>query len=138
MHRLKNWLLRVMTGRNGADELARVSSGFGCIVLLVSLLLPEGIVQSLIGALGFAGIIYSYFRIFSRNVYKRRMENSGWLRFRGNIVNRFRQWCVRRRQSKDYRFFRCEKCRTITRVPRGRGRIEITCPHCRNKFIRKS
>lgn len=138
MQRLKNRLLRMMAGRSGADELARVCSGAGCIVLLVSLLLPDGILQGLVSALGFAGIVYSYFRIFSRNVYKRRQENAVWLRLRSDAANRFRQWRIRCRQSKDYRFFRCEKCRTMTRVPRGKGRIEITCPHCRHKFIRKS
>ncbi len=137
MNRFRNWLQNKMRGRNGPDDLARVSSTVGCIVLLVSLLLPAGGVQVAVSLLGVAAVVYSYARVFSRNVYRRQQENTRYIYWRAGIRRRFTQW-RRRSQAKEYRFFRCEGCRTMTRVPRGHGRIQITCPACGRQFIRKS
>lgn len=138
MNRFQIWMQRVFAGRNGSDELARVWSMAGCLLLFVSLFLPAGIVQVLIWIAGFWGVGLSWFRIFSRNIYKRGLENQRYLQWRNTQQQRFRQWKTRYRQRKEYRFFRCEKCKTLARVPRGRGKICITCPHCGFEFIRKS
>lgn len=138
MQRFKNWLIRVMTGRNGPDDLARVCTAAGCAMLLLSLVLRAGVWHLLCNTAGISAIVYGYFRMFSRNIYKRRQENAGYVRWRSGVKTWLRQWRTRCVQSKDHRFFRCPGCRTVARVPRGRGRIEITCPHCGQHFIRKS
>ncbi len=138
MKRFQSWLQKILTGRNGPDELARLYSITGCVVLVLSLLVPQGVWRSVLSVVGAAIIVLSYFRIFSRNVYKRRGENQHYVQWRSALQRRFRQWKLRCSQRKEHRFFRCEKCRTMTRVPRGRGKIEITCPKCGHHFIRRS
>ena len=45
---------------------------------------------------------------------------------------------ARQEQKKIYRFYKCPQCRQRVRVPKGKGRICITCPKCRAEFIKKS
>ena len=42
------------------------------------------------------------------------------------------QWDNRRL----YHYYRCPQCRQKLRVPRGRGRIQISCPRCGTQFIK--
>lgn len=138
MERFRTWLQKTMTGRSGPDELARFCSTAGWILLLASLLTPGAAVRAVLGAAGAVTAGFSLFRMFSRNIYKRCAENRYYLQRRDAAKRVLQQWKLRWSQRKEYRFFRCEKCRTLARVPRGRGKICITCPHCKHEFIRKS
>lgn len=135
---MKNWFRNFMTGRNGPDDLARMLSFVGCFVLLISLFFNGSIVQTLLWVAAVACLIYSYFRVFSRNIYKRQSENQNYVQWRYARMEQFRQQKERRRQKKDYRFYRCAQCNTMTRIPKGHGKIQITCPKCGYTFIRKS
>ncbi len=134
---MKNWLRRFLAGRNGADELGRVLSLAGCVLVLVSMFVP-GVAKTLLMSVAVVLLILCYFRMFSRNIYSRRLENQRWLQWANARKQALRQSKKRWQQRKDYRFYRCSQCRTWVRVPRGRGRIQITCPKCKSTFIRKS
>lgn len=135
---MKEKLRQFMQGRNGADEISRICS-VAVIVLLVFSLITR---QSLFYILGFALMIYIYFRMFSRNVTKRKAENQKFLNFRYDTTlawNRFKkqrkkQWD----QRKTHRFFTCPGCGQMVRVPKGRGKICISCPKCRTDFIKRT
>ena len=88
--------------------------------------------------LGLAALIYCYFRTFSRNISRRTEENYKFYSFQERLTGKWKG--VRRRWAdrKTYRYYRCPKCRQLLRVPRGRGRIEISCPRCGTQFIKKS
>jgi len=83
-------------------------------------------------------IAYAVWRIFSKNLAKRRAENYRISRILDDIRESFAQKRFRRHQSKQYRFFTCPDCKSKLRVPRGKGKISITCPRCGLKFSKKT
>lgn len=118
-------------GRNGFDDLAKASIIVSIIVLLICGFCPKGVVKTLLYILSYAILGYAYFRIFSKNIYKRVSENKRYQ----NAINMCK---VRWQQRKTHRFYRCPKCKTWLRVPRGRGKITITCVKCSTKFDKKT
>ena len=119
-----------MYGRNGTDSLNRAL--FIPIVLLFALsMFTQGNVRIIVSLFAWALIIYMYFRTFSKNIVKRRKEND-WYERKINYIK------TRARQAKQYRFFTCPNCKTHLRVPRGVGKITITCKKCGTKFDRKA
>ena len=123
-----------MSGRNGVDDLARMHSWMVWVLLILGIFTRLGIFSLLALVL----IVYMYFRVFSRNTSKRYEENQKYLNFKYNRTvswNRFKKHLAQR---KDYRFYKCPMCKQEVRVPKGHGKIEITCPKCREQFIRRS
>lgn len=131
---MREKIYQFMSGRNGVDELARMHSWLVLILLLLSLITRLGI----FGILALALMIYMYFRVLSKNTSKRYEENQKYVNFRYNRVVQWNKYKKRMGQMKTYRFFKCPSCKQEVRVPKGHGRIEISCPKCREKFIRKS
>ena len=123
-----------MMGRNGVDELARFESIFVWILLLVSIFSRMWIFDLLAMAL----IVHMYFRILSRDVSKRYEENQKYVNFRYNTVVKWDKKKKRITQRRNYRFYKCPMCRQEVRVPKGHGKIQITCPKCRETFIKRS
>ena len=134
---MRNWLMRFMAGRNGADAFARFLSIAALVILILSMLIP-GYVGTALWVLALGCLIYSYFRIFSKNTAKRYTENAKSLSVKYKITGWFRRKKERIQQSKTHRFYRCPQCGITTRIPKGKGKIKITCPKCGNTFIRKS
>ena len=123
-----------MSERNGVDDLARMHSWMVLVLLLLGIFTRLGIFSLLALVL----MVYMYFRVFSRNTSKRYEENQKYLNFKYNRTvswNRFKKHLAQR---KDYRFYKCPMCKQEVRVPKGHGKIEITCPKCREQFIRRS
>ena len=130
---MKAWFQRVMSGRYGFDQL----NGFLCILSLILVVLGAWLSVFLYW-LGLALLLWCYYRIFSRNIQKRYAENMKYL----SLQNQAKDWLARQKlrfdQRKVYRYFKCPHCKQSIRVPRGRGRISITCPKCGTSFIKKS
>lgn len=134
MNKIKNALYRFMAGRYGNDAL----NNFIIICALIVLILntfwwKNGIVYIVLWAL----LLLNIYRSYSRNIYKRRMENSKFLDLVKPITKRF-TLAKKQKQDKDHRYFICPSCSQSVRVPKGKGKIVITCPKCSHKFERKS
>ena len=131
---MKEKLARFMAGRYGVDYLGR----FTIIAGLIALLLAGWTRSSLFNLLAWILIIYSYYRMFSRNVYKRTQENQWYL----NKTYKIRCFFARQKnmmvQRKNYHIYKCPTCKQKIRIPRGKGKIEIRCPKCSATFIKKS
>lgn len=130
-------IAQFMYGRRGTDEFSR----FLLVVTLVLIVLSwifGGVLQSIFWALGLACLVYCYVRILSRDIYKRQKENAWYLQKKAGFLNWVRSLKDRWTQRKDYRFFRCPSCHTLLRVPKGKGKIVLTCRKCGNRFERKS
>uniref|UniRef100_UPI003FF068FA hypothetical protein n=1 Tax=Roseburia sp. TaxID=2049040 RepID=UPI003FF068FA len=125
---------RFMAGRYGVDELSKFLNIVLLVLLVLSIFIRSGILYLL--ALGI--LIYSYFRMFSRNISKRYEENQKFVNFRYRNVVKWNNFKKRFAQRKEYRFYHCPQCKQTVRVPRGRGKICITCPKCRTEFVKKS
>ena len=134
MQKLRNSMYRFSYGRHGSDQFSRflLYSGLGLFVIYFL----TGI--RLLYTLSIVVLFYNCFRILSKNHTKRYQENQAYLFYKGKFDAKFalqkRMWNER----KTHRFFKCTKCKTVVRVPKGRGKIEISCPKCHNTFIKKS
>lgn len=126
-----------MTGRNGADNLSRAVSVVVVVLLVVSLFI-HGEAARVLWIIAVLGMIYVYFRMFSRNVYKRREENAKYLRATAGVRMYFRGLRERWSQRRDYKFFRCPSYARSLRVPKGKGKIKVVCRKCGNSFIKKT
>ena len=129
-----NWLRRVMAGRYGVDQFTWFLLGIAVLLSICSGIFRLGIFQ----ILSWAVLIYAYFRIFSRNVYARQKENQGLLRNWYKLKNKFSRSKQRTVDHKRYRFYVCPSCKQKLRVPKGKGKINITCPKCGTAFIKKT
>ena len=126
MNRIKQALARFMMGRYGTDKLNMWILGMGLVLCLISVFLPFPLVSSILTTCSYVLMIWAIFRTFSRNTYKRYRENRRFLMFLDRIKDR------------QHRYFDCPKCRQPVRVPRGKGKIMITCPKCKEKFQKKT
>lgn len=127
LYRLRWKIQKFMQGRNGVDELNRILLYAVLVLYVLSIIL-----QSLVlDYLAFAGVLYLLYRTLSRNLYVRREEN-----------RKFITWLettrIKMEQRKDYKIFKCKGCGRNIRVPRGKGKIEVTCPMCGKKTIHRT
>ncbi|MBP5166874.1 MAG: hypothetical protein ILP09_06410 [Oscillospiraceae bacterium] len=133
----RSWLARAAAGRNGMDRLNIFIYVVSAVLLAVSVLVP-GRAGSLFGSAGLVGIILGMFRAMSRNTVKRSTENQAYLRRTAKLRKSLSEQRTRFEQRKDFRFFKCPSCKTMMRVPRGKGKISVTCRRCGERFIRNS
>ena len=134
---MRNWLQRVMAGRYGVDEYSRFPNIVALVSLVLSILFNNGL-SVFFWLLAIISLVWTYFRMFSRNTYKRRAENNAYLTIRYNMTRKLSGLKQRMQQKRYYRFYKCPKCGITTRVPKGKGKIRITCPKCGEIFQRKS
>ena len=134
---MKAKLMQFMTGRNGNDHLNRFLLAADLVLLLLTSFL-RGAAGRILYPLFVVLLVVTYYRMLSRNIYKRQAENAKYLAWRSRFLGSFRLLKERWVQRKDYRFYSCPSCRTNLRVPRGRGKIKIVCRKCGTSFVRKS
>lgn len=127
-----------MYGRNGTDQLnMALLCAYLAALVLAALLGRISPVRVLLEAVTVALAVLVLFRTFSRNLSKRRAENKRFLAWWRPVKQRI-TGARQRRRDKDHKYFTCKNCKTICRVPTGKGKIEITCPKCGGKIIGKS
>lgn len=131
---MKEKFLRFMQGRYGADQLYRVMMIGGMALVILS----DLIFRELLLILGWLLIILAFVRLFSKNCSRRYAENQKYLELTGKIRKVFGKQKYVMEQRKDYHIYTCPQCRQKIRMPRGKGKVEISCPKCHTKFIKKS
>ena len=134
---MRERLIRFMSGRYGVDELNRFLQIFDLILLLLAVIL-RGTAGKVLFPLAFALLAGVYYRMLSKDRYKRSRENAQYLHLRSRVTGWFAGLKTRWQQRKDYKFFTCPSCKTTLRVPRGKGKIEIVCRRCGSRFSGKS
>ena len=133
-----------MEGRYGADELNRFLTICGWVLLLLGFVLSgidnrvTLIAGSVLVTLSWAFLVFSIFRTLSKNINQRAAENYRYFTYKNRFLSWFRRLKSRWQDRRTHRYFRCPQCRATVRVPKGKGKIRITCPHCKNTFIKKS
>ena len=132
-HNIRNALIRFMYGRNGMDHLNQALLRLYLLLWLLSgLLLPLLKLEKVAGVLSvlmYALMFYIFFRMLSKNLYKRREENQRWISWWWSVKNQAAD-AKARHADKDHKYFTCKNCQAICRVPAGKGKIVITCPKC--------
>ena len=124
--RLSMAFRRFMTGRYGTDKLNTLLLGLGLASCFVSMFMGDVIASLVFSSLAYVFMLLALYRCFSRNTYKRYRENRKYLLL------------LERVRDRKHRYFSCPRCRQTVRVPRGKGKIAITCPKCQEKFTKKT
>lgn len=135
---MRDRLMRFMAGRSGMDSFSRFLLVVGIVLLLLSSIFKDALVGRILNIAAIAVLVYAYFRIFSRNVYKRREEDGRYLRLKYKVTNDLKLCKQRWVQRHDYKFFTCPSCRSTMRVPRGKGKVKIVCRKCGTSFEGKT
>lgn len=130
---MSNWkerLAQFMQGRYGGnDTLNKWLLGAFFVLLIIALLIGSNILNLLSLVL----LIWAYYRILSKNTERRALENQKFLEITKPIQNIFHS-----NQNKTHHIYTCPQCKQRVRVPKGRGKICITCPKCRHQFVKRS
>ena len=126
MHRIGHWFRNFMKGRYGNDKLNMVILGTGLVLVLVYTFIPSVMIKLILWALSYVLMFWAIFRSLSRNTYRSYQENRKFWQF------------FERLKDRQHRYFDCPKCRQTVRVPRGKGKISISCPKCKEKFTRNT
>lgn len=129
-----NWLRNFMYGRYGADRLSIALIILSFVLSLFLRFVPVPFVL----LIAYIPLFYALFRILSRNISQRQRENEAFLRFYYPAVHWLKKKYERFKQMQTHKLYKCPGCSQQLRVPRGRGRIEITCPKCKTSFIKKT
>ena len=130
----KNKMMQFMQGRYGADQMGQMLSAVSMVFLIISLFSRNQAWFLLV----VIGIVYNYFRMFSKNISKRYAENQKYLGY----TQKIRSWFTREKnmmeQRKTHHIYTCPGCGQKIRIPRGKGqKVEIECPKCHEKFIKR-
>lgn len=129
-----NKIYSFMYGRNGSDQL-NVALLFAALALNIIYRLTAILILTYLANIA---VVFVIFRMFSKNLPKRQAENRKFVYLWSDTKKEFSDWRTRKSQSKDFKFFNCPSCKNTLRVPRGKGKIQITCPKCGQRFSGKS
>ncbi|MDD7280456.1 MAG: hypothetical protein PUH10_00425 [Erysipelotrichaceae bacterium] len=127
MNKLKNKLYQFMAGRYGADSLNNALTYLALFLCVVQLFIKNPILSLFI----LVFLIYVNYRMFSKNIVARRIENDKYQRF-------IKPYQLKWKYRKTHKVFRCKQCQQIIRVPKGKGTIEVTCPKCKAKITKRT
>ncbi len=133
MDKIRNFLYRFMYGRNGMDEL-NIFMFFIYISLYLINIFLENIILNIFVVLIVAVV---FFRIYSKNLIKRRKENQ-YFKYKITPIKKRVKLIVKGVKDRQHKYLLCPYCGQNIRVPKGKGKIEITCPKCKRKFDNKS
>ena len=131
---IRNFIRNFMVGRYGPDHL-----GIATVIASLVLYLLHGIIRfSPIIYISYILLAFAVFRMLSRNTQRRRAENDKFIRRWWPIQIRLSRMLSSIGRRKTHRFFKCPGCRNTLRVPKGKGKLQITCPKCGERFVKKT
>ena len=136
-----------MARRNGPDAIARDVLALAIVLFVLGVVTGEG-ARTFFVTLGIVAFVYMYWRIFSTNIAARRSEDETYSRKRAEVLAKvggpFKsaakrgQTAATRAKDREHRYFECPKCHQTVRVPKGAGKVKVTCPKCGEKFEKKA
>ena len=132
--KFKDGVRNFMIGRNGADQLSMAMLIAGIVLSLLTTITRLAVFN----VLGLIVLILTIFRMFSRNLEKRRAENQKFVNFRANFGTNSKQLMNRLKNMKKYKYFKCPQCGARLRLPRKVGEVTVTCGKCKNQFKQKA
>lgn len=124
--KIRSAVQHFMLGRYGTDKLNMAILSVGLLVSVATWFVFLPVLDFVLTLISYGLMLWAIFRALSRNTYRRYLENRRYLRF------------LERMKDKEHKHFACPRCHQPVRVPRGKGKIAITCPKCKEKFIRKT
>lgn len=129
-----NRFRQFMNGRYGVDNFSRFLIYTSVIITLIGTITRI----NLLVTLAYIPLVYSLYRILSKDINKRIQENYKYFNIRDRYKHKFDQFIARVKGTKNYKYYTCPSCKQKIRVPKGKGKICITCPKCRTEFIKRT
>lgn len=129
-----NWLKKFMDGRYGVDQLSMA-------LLIVSILLTFTSELSRLPVISYISLIplvLCIFRLLSKKLEKRRMENYKFAMLISPVYSWFKKTVNRSKKAKTHKLFKCPDCKAGLWVPKGKGEIIVTCSKCKKEFRGKT
>lgn len=126
---------KFMTGRYGVDAFSRFLLAVVLICWVLNIIIGG---STILHSWAWLLIIYTYYRMFSRNITKRYQENVKYMEIKNKILSKLKINKSQMQQHKTHHIYKCPTCKQKIRIPRGKGRICITCPKCKNEFTKIS
>lgn len=143
--KIKQTLRSFMNGRNGVDQFSMALMWTGILCSLLSSILGSFVNRPLLAflslILSFASMalyVFCIYRMFSRNLEKRRAENRRYIAFSDRQKKKISQAVKRFENRKIYKYFKCPGCKAWLRLKRGGGVVTVTCSRCHTSFTQKS
>jgi hypothetical protein len=129
-----NWLRKFMNGRYGVDQLSMALLVFSILLSFISQLsrLP------VISYISLIPLVFVIFRLQSKNLEKRRMENYKFAMLMSPVYSWFKKTLSHTKKSRTHKLFKCPDCKAGLWVPKGKGEIIITCSKCKKEFRKKT
>ena len=134
---MKQRIARFMAGRNGNDQLNIFLLILAVVFIILGIIFKNSM-GFIFNMLTLVSIALVYIRMLSRNIPKRQAENARFMDLKYRLFSKLRLQREKWTQRDEYKFFHCPSCRTVLRVPRGRGKIMIVCKKCGTRFVGKS
>lgn len=138
MNNLRNRMAQFMYGRYGLDQAGRFMTTTVMVCLVISLFFGRMLVGRVLYYVALILLIWSYFRMFSKNITKRYQENNKFLQWKNKIGGPFAREWAHLKQRKTHVFFKCPSCGLKMRTPKGQGIKHVTCPKCHTQFTKKT
>ncbi len=135
---MRERLARFMQGRYGVDQFTNFLVFSALVMVVMEMFIKNSFIHFLFNTLSVAAIVYAYFRMLSRNHSKRYSEYERYMKFHNGIKFFFARQRSHMQQRRTHHIYKCPQCKQGIRVPKGKGRIAITCPKCHTEFIKRS
>lgn len=131
---VKEKLRKFMQGRYGVDALSMFLIGLSVVMMLLSRMVRVNYLSYLV----YAPIIWSYFRVFSKNHYQCTLQNQKYLKLKTKVTKPIMDQISIMKQRKTHRIYSCPSCKQMVRIPKGKGKVQVICPKCQTKFSKVS
>ena len=125
---------KFMQGRYGVDAFSKFLLGATLVLWVINIVADSRMINTWALLL----LIYSYYRMFSKDINKRYQENQKFLVLKSKLLARFKSEKSQMHERKTHHIYKCPTCKQKIRIPRGKGRICITCPKCKTEFTKIS
>ena len=131
---MRDRLRNFMTGRYGFDSFSKFLMSIALVLCVLDIFVDSIILHSWFIVI----IVYVYYRMFSKNINKRYQENMKYLQIKNKVVAKLNSEKSIMKQRKTHHIYKCPTCKQKIRIPKGKGRICITCPKCKTEFTKTS
>jgi hypothetical protein len=130
MNNLKYKLMQFMYGRNGVDSL-----GYAIMALYFVVFMVNSFINIIyLTVLGFMLVAYMFYRMFSKDLLRRRRENAWFMKKFNKVKAFFKQTARSLKEIKTHRYRKCPGCKVTLRLPRKIGKHTVVCPKCKHRF----